>query len=163
MTTQNGNDEKYLFTFSPIGTTKNYNFAYYDHLGDYFRHWHQCMESFEINPELNASGNLHYHGFFILKNKYKWFKSILPKMKYHGMVKINKVHCDLQKAMEYCRKDRELMNKLITIYPVPYTDKSQTVKDLPKILPIEKTMDQYFKTYIDDLEDPDRENPSKGI
>lgn len=157
MTTQNVKHEKtdntYLFTFSPKGNTKNYNFAYYDHLGEYFRYWHKCMKSFEINPELNASGNLHYHGYFVLKDQYKWFKSILPKMKYHGLVKINRVEYSLQDAMIYCRKDNELMNKLITLYPVPYTDKCQTVNDLPEILPIQNTINKYMV----ELLDPDRD------
>lgn len=113
--------ETYLFTFSPKGNTKNAEFTYYDDLATYFVNWHKCMREFEINPEFNQNGNLHYHGYFVLKDKVKWFKNVLPKMKYNGMVKINKVEHNLGSALIYCRKDRDMMNQIIKHYPVPYT------------------------------------------
>lgn len=125
MTTTRRTDKKvtetYLFTFSPKGNTKNAEFTYYDDLATYFNSWHRCMSEFEINPEFNQNGNLHYHGYFVLKDKVKWYKIVLPKMKYNGMVKINKVEHDLSSAMIYCRKDNELMLHIIRRYPIPYT------------------------------------------
>lgn len=115
-------EEVYLFTFSPKGNTKDVQFTYYDHLQMYFKKWHYCMQTFEINPELNSNGNLHYHGYFIIKDKTKWYKSVLPKMKYNGLIKINKVQNNLDSAMVYPRKDRTLMSLIIKKYPVPYTD-----------------------------------------
>jgi len=112
----------YLFTFSPKGNTKDVNFTYIDHLVLYFKKWHYCMSQFEINPELNSSGNLHYHGYFVLKDRTKWHKSVLPKMKYNGLIKIDKVKNDLAKAMVYPRKDNQMMQDIITKYPVPYTN-----------------------------------------
>lgn len=47
----------YLFTFSPAGVTKNASYTYHDHIVTYFKSWHKCMSEFEINPELNQSGN----------------------------------------------------------------------------------------------------------
>lgn len=111
----------YLFTFSPQGTTKNYDYSYMEHYNEYFKSWAHCMEDYEINPELNASGNLHYHGYYIIKDKYKWFNKTLPKMKYNGNIRIDIVTNDLSKAMIYPRKDRDLMLKLIKARPLPIT------------------------------------------
>jgi len=126
--------ETYLFTYSPIGNTKCAEFTYYDHLVFYFKHWHQCMSQFEINPEFNANGNLHYHGYFIIKDKVRWYKSVLPKMKYNGLVKIDKVKHDLSKSMEYCRKDTLMMKQIIKKYPVPYTHLDNRVLTNPDII-----------------------------
>lgn len=120
-------EKTYLFTFSPKGVTKSYDYTYIDHYVNYFEEWSKCMEDFEINPELNASGNLHYHGFYIVKDKYKWFKKVLPKLKYNGMWRIEEVKHDLEKAMIYCRKDRELMISLMNYGPIPLTKTNCTI------------------------------------
>lgn len=130
----------YLFTYSPAGITLNPTYTYMCQINDYFWAWHKCMERFEVNSEFNKNGNLHYHGYFILKDKYRWYKIILPKMKYHGFIKINKVENDLEKAMVYCRKDRELMSKIIE-HDIPFTELSHqkhipiSLNDNTNILP----------------------------
>lgn len=126
--------ETYFFTYSPIGNTKCAEFTYYDHLVFYFKHWHQCMSQFEINPEFNANGNLHYHGYFVLKDKVRWYRSVLPKLKYNGLVKIDRVKHDLSKSMEYCRKDNLMMKQIIKKYPVPYTHLDKTLLTKPDII-----------------------------
>jgi len=104
------------------------------------------MSQFEINPEFNANGNLHYHGYFIIKDKVKWFKNVLPKMKYNGLVKINIVKDNLQSAMEYCRKDNIIMKQVIKKYPVPYTHLcSLTLLTKPDII------QDNIMTYLDNL------------
>lgn len=133
----------YLFTFSPIGNTKNAEFTYYDHLSTYFVNWHKCMSEFEINPEFNSNGNLHYHGYFVIKDKVKWFKNVLPKMKYNGLVKISKVRCSLAEGVVYCRKDRIMMSKIIKRYPVPYTHKDSHIFQVPDIE--SKTIEDYLR------------------
>lgn len=119
----------YLFTFSPKGTTLNATYAYMDHINTYFFSWHKCMSHFEVNPELNSNGNLHYHGYFIIKDKVKWFKVVLPKMKYNGNMKITKVDNDLSKALEYSRKDRVMMESIID-HKIPFTEQDR-VKHIP--------------------------------
>lgn len=111
----------YLFTYSPSGTTKNYDFNYAEHYKCFFSLWHHCMLTYEINPELNQNGNLHYHGYFSIKDRFKWYKKVLPKMKYNGFIKIDLVKNDFNKAIEYARKDRTLMLKLIQQRPLPIT------------------------------------------
>jgi len=140
----------YLFTFSPKGITKNYDYSYMDHYQKYFKNWKACMEDYEINPELNASGNLHYHGYYVLKDKYKWFKSVLPRMKYEGNLKIDIVTADLSKAMVYCRKDRDIMLKLITARPLPIT-KENCKMEIDKDL-VSNTLIDYLIEVTNDLD-----------
>lgn len=132
----------YLFTYSPQDTTKNPTYAYMNHINTYFHSWHKCMSDFEVNPEFNQNGNLHYHGYFVIKDPYKWFKFILPKMKYNGLVKINKVEDNLDKAMEYCRKDRELMSKIIE-HKIPYNQEDKIKHIYPDHEP--QTVIEYIK------------------
>lgn len=129
-TTPKSPDEYYLFTYSPKTITKDPTFTYCDHITTYFLSWIRCMHEFEVNPEFNQNGNLHYHGYFRLKDKVKWYKVVLPKMKYNGLIKINKVEQDLSKALEYCRKDRELMLKCISHkIPFTHTDKKPKIDE----------------------------------
>lgn len=114
--------ETYLFTYSPSGLTITPTFKYQDDIEKFFKPWYRCMKEFEINPEFNSSGNLHYHGYYIIHDKIKWFKHVLPRLKHHGFIKIDKVTKDFDKAIVYCRKDRETMQKVLQGLPVPYTN-----------------------------------------
>lgn len=138
----------YLFTFSPICNTKNAEFCYYDHLSTYFAQWHRCMKEFEVNPEFNANGNLHYHGYFVIKDKFRWHAKVLPKMKYNGMVKISKVKCSLADGVVYCRKDRILMQRIIKAYPVPYTHNDSHIFKEPDME--SNTIEKYIKQLCHD-------------
>lgn len=138
METPNG---PYLFTFSPKGTTFNPTYGYMDHINTYFWSWHHCMQEFEVNPEFNSNGNLHYHGYYIVKDRFKWFKKILPKLKYNGMWRSEKVKDNLEKAMQYCRKDRDLMSGCID-HEIPFTHNCK-VKHIPDIL--ERTIVDYLE------------------
>lgn len=115
------------------------------------------MSQFEINPELNQNGNLHYHGYFVLKDKLKFYKSILPKMKYNGFVKIDLVHNDLQKAMEYCRKDREFMKQLIKESPVPFIHSDKLGKR-----PLDK-VSKSLMDYLEIIDVPTQEETTKEL
>lgn len=116
--------KSFLFTWSPKLVTKDPNYTYDFFVEEYFKSWEKCMDSFEVNPEFNKSGNLHFHGYFILKEKesysVRWYTKILPKLKYNGFIKIDKCS-DLSKAIVYARKDRALMLKCLkkAYYPVP--------------------------------------------
>lgn len=106
--------ETYLITVSPKGVTKNVNYAYVDHVNSYFSLFKYCMEDFKLWPELNSNGNLHWHGYIVIKDKVRWFKKVLPHMKYNCMVRIEKLHGELSKAIEYSKKDEKLMSKVIS-------------------------------------------------
>jgi len=143
----------YLFTFSPQGITKDYDYGYMEHYNEYFKSWSLCMEDYEINPELNASGNLHYHGFYVIKDKYKWFHKVLPKMKYNGNMRIDMVTADLTKAMVYPRKDRDLMLRLIKARPLPITKENCKLLNEDEIKIIESNdLIRYLKNQGIDIE-----------
>jgi len=134
-------DSVYLITFSPSSDSKNPSYSYMDHYSRFFFSWDKCMKDYELNMELQpGTGRAHWHGYFILKDKVKWYKAVLPRLKYNGFVKINKVTDNLDKAMEYCRKDRKLMELIIKNY-VPLKFKSE--------LPILEDYDEDGKNILD--------------
>jgi len=137
-------DDIYLFTYCPAGMTITPKFAYVSHINEYFRRWRSCMLDFEVNPELTTQGNIHYHGFFKLKDKIKWHKSILPRMKRNGFIKINKVNSDFDKAIEYSRKDNEMMSVLMKGLPVPFV-----LSSIPAIVKLNKQEKDKDKNVLD--------------
>lgn len=74
-----------------------------------------CWDKWALSPECNSNGNIHYHGYFSFKNKdsYKvrWFSKGLPKLKYNGLVKINKVHTKLDDT--YMTKQNFVMQQVV--------------------------------------------------
>lgn len=84
-------------------------------------------------PELNASGNIHYHSKIFISDKVKWFKSVLPKFKYNGMVKIKTKNID-EGWDKYLIKDKEVMEKILNItLPIinlPKVKKTRQIQEL---------------------------------
>lgn len=70
-----------------------------------------CCESIEVYPEFNTSGNLHYHACIVLDNKYSFYKSALPTLKYKGFTCVKEWKTD--KWREYCQKDMAMMCKAL--------------------------------------------------
>lgn len=70
--------------------------------------------TYEIYPELNANGNIHYHGTVCLTDKIKWYKSVLPKFRYYGMVKIKDKNLN-EGWNQYIQKDSIMMTKLLNV------------------------------------------------
>lgn len=84
----------YLITWTP--NPKRLHFKY-DMIKNHkwfrrtvFQQCGKCVNLLCMIPEFNLNGNIHYHGFFQLKDKVKWFKKALPCMKRIGFVKISK-------------------------------------------------------------------------
>lgn len=67
----------------------------FDDTFDYFKLAITCWSDWALCPEPNSNGNIHYHGWFQLKNRAsiltRWYSKALPKLKYNGLVRINKV------------------------------------------------------------------------
>lgn len=64
-------------------------------------------------PEIGDSGsNIHFHGMIILKDKVKWFKSVLPTLKRNGFVKITKMN---EGWYDYIKKDWEIMKQILDL------------------------------------------------
>jgi len=82
-------------------------------IAEYFRAWKRCMSEFEVNAELTVNGHIHFHGYYCIEDTYKWFKKVLPKMKYNGFWKANLINHSFEDGIKYCRKDRDLMNRIL--------------------------------------------------
>jgi len=90
-------DTVYLFTWNPS------NHFYRDTLNEYhidkwqsmickvLKHFTRCMSKFCIIPEISDMGRLHCHGWFVIKDKIKWNKSVKPMIARHGFDKYNKL------------------------------------------------------------------------
>jgi len=96
---------------------------YVRHYSKYFMKFYQCMTCFVISPELTQNGNIHYHGWFQLRDRVRWFKQVLPSMKYSGYVKIDPVRKDLRAALKYYKKDILFADEFFAdiCVPVPIT------------------------------------------
>lgn len=55
----------------------------------YWKLFDRCMFDYVVVPEFNQNGNIHYHGWYQLKDPYKWNRIVLPKFKNMGWIKIN--------------------------------------------------------------------------
>lgn len=61
------------------------------------------FRSYMFVPEINQAGNIHVHGWYILKDKIAYFKTFLPKCRALGYVKL-KYKVDV-KWFQYCEKE----------------------------------------------------------
>lgn len=100
-----------------------------------------CCSKYEVYPELTASGNIHYHGTICIKDTVKWFKKVLPTLKYKGFVKIKPNPNDGWTT--YTSKSLELMKKLLPDVTLPITKR---VAKLPIEDPITGSLLDYGLT-----------------
>lgn len=143
-----------LFTFSPPGscTKNNARARVKQHIIDIFDIWSRCVE-FEANIEFNENGNIHYHGFFVIKDRIAWQHALLYT-KTKGFIKINKIKHDFDKAMVYPRKDRAFI-KALGIFPdhyIPLTHKSIQKYRTKPVTEYMRKSDQDYQDPLDVLE-----------
>lgn len=113
-------DTTYLITWCPKGenTTKTNIVKHVRTYVDHYLSFFDFARRYEFNVELNANGNIHFHGYVIVPEPRRrdWYRTLLW-IKTKGFVKVNKVKHNLERAMSYCRKDRILMSGLLpTVY-----------------------------------------------
>jgi len=114
-----------LITWSPKTTTtlKNVNKIVQRHCDLFFYKLLSFTNNFELNPELNMNGNIHYHGYIAFNNEYKKeYNLFILTLKANGMLKINRVLHSLNQAMDYCRKDRSALNGMILNKYLPISE-----------------------------------------
>lgn len=118
-------DEVILLTWSPdpakMPTTKPHE--QYKILLDFILiKAHKVFSTFAFSPELTVNGNVHIHGWCVLKDKVKYFKWFLPKLKGFGNVKIDKMK-SINALGYYYKKEIEYMNEIMDEYnlPIPLT------------------------------------------
>lgn len=90
----------------------------------------KCSKTFEIYPELTVNGSIHFHGSLEINDKIKWYKSILPQIKYKAYLVIKK-NPD-QGWVEYQAKDKLMMESILNIsLPITYKHVLMTTKMSP--------------------------------
>lgn len=115
-------DTVYLFTWSPDPARYPTNDPkeQYKILFDLvLRNAKKVFTTFSFTPECNAMGNVHIHGWYVIKDKVKYFKWWLPKCKQFGFVKINVMKT--KDALGYYKKDMNYMQEVCDPHPVPFT------------------------------------------
>lgn len=119
------NERIVLITWSPKTNTtlKNVNKLIDKHCNLFFYKLILFANNFELNPELNMNGNIHYHGYIAFNNEEKkYYNQFILTLKANGLTKITTVKHSLCQAMEYCRKDRSANIGLIHIKYLPIAD-----------------------------------------
>lgn len=104
---------------------------------------------YECYPEFHVNGNLHYHLIVQLFDKVKWYKKVLPTLKYHGFVYI-KINVD-EGWRIYCQKNEALTMKVLGVYlPIRHTDSlPEKVADYAHELALEKSHTIEFNDEMD--------------
>lgn len=89
----------------------------------------QCCEKYALYCELNKSGYLHFHGTLQIKDKIRWYKTILPSMRRFGFVLIKPRPDEGWGA--YISKEAELMSELLEM-ELPITQDHILMKAIKK-------------------------------
>lgn len=111
----------------------------------------KCCRVFAFSPELTMNGNLHIHGWYVLRDKIKYYRSVLPMIKGIGNCKIEKASSknalvfyykktiiEMHKIINYSDKIKEL--------PIPLTHENFTAYDLSTTI---KKLSSYIHEDVD--------------
>lgn len=80
----------------------------------------KCMSTFSFVPELNLSGNVHIHGWYVVRDKISYYKWFLPRARQLGFVKVNLMQS--KEALNYYRKEiNDTVQILGDNLPIPLT------------------------------------------
>lgn len=83
---------------------------------------HKYFSYFCFTPELTNTGNIHIHGFYIIKDPIKYYKYFIPRCKSLGFVLIKNNVDD--NWYEYCKKDINIMSEILSKLPYPLTNQN---------------------------------------
>jgi len=104
-------DEVYLFTWNPkdkfFPDGNNYVMKWDTMLCRVIKHLSRCMSKFCIVPEVSDNGRLHCHGWFVIRDKVKWNKSVRQIIARHGFMKINRLRAVA--GFQYYKKDMDTL------------------------------------------------------
>lgn len=125
-------NEVYLFTWNPkdrfVGDLVKPQFKWDSMITKVLQFFDRCMKYYCVIPEFSITGRLHCHGWFVIKDKVKWHKSVYPKMKANGFVKINKAKCE--KSMHYYKKELDDTCKMLDHVPLCHYNCSTVQKEI---------------------------------
>lgn len=110
----------------------------------------RCSDCFCILPEISDAGKLHCHGWFNMKDKIKWVKSVYPTLYRHGMIRIKKVKEIRDDFDDYMHEDlNETLNYIRD--PTPMCLTHESLSDIieylrrKKIILYDETVDFHYK------------------
>lgn len=119
----------------------------------------RCFEKYCLLPELNTNGNVHVHGWFILKDYSKWFSFWLPKIKRVGYVKICEA-TDNFLPLFYYKEDIPKLWEMFKHLPYPMSHcnecdhiKKMRLKRAKDIMVENIERDMELQSYADTIED----------
>lgn len=120
-------DVVYMITWNPnkylCGTACSNELKWDSMILKVLQHFRSCMKKYVLQPEFDDTGRLHLHGWFVLYDKIKWLKKVLPTMRRFGFEKITKVKSSDWEY--YYKKEIDETVKLLPHYRLPlchYTD-----------------------------------------
>lgn len=86
---------------------------------------YKYFSKFVFIPELNENGNVHIHGWFIIKNRIGFYKNFLPKCKEYGYTLVKDKYHDksIDKGwFDYCSEEIEETVSIVgKDLPIPLT------------------------------------------
>lgn len=67
---------------------------------------HMCatFSVYAFVPEMTENGNVHIHGYYIVKDRVKYYRWFLPKCKSWGYIKVKTTNVN-KKWLTYCQKE----------------------------------------------------------
>lgn len=75
----------------------------------------EASTDYEMYPEWRmVSGTIHYHGVIIIKDKIKWLRQTLPRLKRNGFIKIKPVR-EFMGWIEYCSKEAKEAKEILNV------------------------------------------------
>lgn len=111
-------DTVWLITWNPKPRFYNYDGHRNpegDYDNDYDMQWrtmqqklltaNRCLSNYAFVAEISDDGKLHMHGFMVVSDKIKYFKSFLPGLTSNGFVKKSKANSHRWKTFKYHVKD----------------------------------------------------------
>lgn len=113
----------------------------------YLRMASKVFEEYSFIPELTLDGNVHIHGYYLVKDMIKFFRKFLPMLKSCGFIKIKPI-TTMHDWQAYMMKDMEQNQYLFDGLPYPFDN--DTI--IPKwVYQSKKTMKKktYRKTVLD--------------
>jgi len=104
---------------------------------------HKYFSKFFFTPELTQDGNVHVHGWYIVRDKIAYFRNFLPRCRQFGFVKLKQrpQYQINQTWARYCEKDRLMMIDLLHLKYGYCHISYDNYEDMEKvIMKVKKTM-----------------------
>lgn len=154
---------KLAFTWVPnpkrfVGTHPKYQF---NDTVLFIEQMRNSCDYFKILPELTINGNIHFHGTIQIKDKVKWYRQMLPKLKYNGFVLLKDNPDD--NWDKYIMKDRLVMQNILDIdLPIFRTERPQSLYNPAPELDSLSVWQGMVTTGIHDTECTDKTDSKEG-